>query len=418
MDVTSNTVTSEGLLSGYTATKNDGTTVTGTTVGGPYYGIYDAIMQTGTVIASGNSTYKYTSEDVTNWINSYSQINNKTFQGIQFSGSFYFNNVTDITNHAFGFGYCYNGTGLASKADFYFPKLSSELYYGTFYENQVVSHISMPYCTSINSYVFYSAYLRSAIFPACVIIGRSAFQNCKYLQEANFSVCTNIGSYAFNSCTSLLSANFPSCTTIGNYAFSKCSSLITASFPMCNSVGSSAFQNCSRLMSVNFPACTTIGSGAFSGCSSLTSVNFPSCTTIGSAAFSGCINLTSTSFLACQSIAVNVFYGCSTLNEISLPLCEYIGSSAFYNCANLTTIYLPKCTYIGDKAFGYCSELVSLYITSVSSVPLLSNYMTFYYTPIGGYYGGDGHIYVPASLYNDFLVASYWSAMSSRIVSV
>ena len=51
MDVTSNTVTSENLLSGQTATGNNGEKITGGLVGGPYYGIYDSIMRTGTVRA-------------------------------------------------------------------------------------------------------------------------------------------------------------------------------------------------------------------------------------------------------------------------------------------------------------------------------------------------------------------------------
>jgi hypothetical protein len=53
-------------------------------------------------------------------------------------------------------------------------------------------------------------------------------------------------------------------------------------------------------------------------------------------------------------------------------------------------------------------------------VPTLSTNV-FDSTPIGGYStsaGQYGSVYVPASLYNDFIVAENWSSISSRIVSV
>ena len=79
------------------------------------------------------------------------------------------------------------------------------------------------------------------------------------------------------------------------------------------------------------------------------------------------------------------------------------------------------CSIINDLAFTSCYNLISLNLTNVSSVPILSGTSVFNSTPIGGYSasaGQFGSIYVPASLYNDFLVAENWSNVSSRIVSV
>ena len=68
-----------------------------------------------------------------------------------------------------------------------------------------------------------------------------------------------------------------------------------------------------------------------------------------------------------------------------------------------------------------CYRLTSLNFVGVSSVPTLYPYC-FTSTPIAGYTdytdGQLGSVYVPASLYDAFVSASYWSDIASRIVSV
>ena len=66
-----------------------------------------------------------------------------------------------------------------------------------------------------------------------------------------------------------------------------------------------------------------------------------------------------------------------------------------------------------------CYNLISLNLAEVSSVPTLGT-GAFTSTPIGGYStsaGQYGSVYVPSSLYNDFLIAPNWSNISSRILS-
>ena len=378
MDVTSNTVTSENLLSGQTAIGNNGETITGGLVGGPYYGIYDSIMRAGEVYASGSSSYKYTSEDVTNWTNSFSRIDYTTFQGVTFRGSFYFNNVSSyIRNHAFAFGYCNNGTGLTNSAEFYFNNFSSVLDNGVFYYNQNIINVTMPLCTSIKSYAFYSARIKSVNFPVCTEIGTSAFYGC-----------------------SVSEVSFPACTKIASYAFASCRSLSSVSFPQCTSVGYGVFKDCPSLMNINLPMCSTTGTYAFAGCIGLTSINLPMC-----------------------SIARNyVFQSCSSLSSINMPACTLIEARAFQNCYNLSIAsFSNTITEIGANAFERCYNLISLYLLG-SSVPLLTNYGLFSSTPISDYTtstgGVYGSIYVPSSLYNAYIIASGWSNYSSRIVSV
>lgn len=169
--------------------------------------------------------------------------------------------------------------------------------------------------------------------------------------------------------------------------------------PYLSEVRSHAFLYCSLLTSVNLPQVTSIGDYAFRNCGDLTSIDLPLATTIGNSAF----------------------YSCKSLTSIDLPQATTIGSNAFCYCHSLASINLPQVTTIGSAAFRYCSILLSLYLLG-SSVPTLSSIDAFNFTPISGNTaltsGVYGSIYVPASLYNDYLIASNWSVYSSRIVSV
>lgn len=142
---------------------------------------------------------------------------------------------------------------------------------------------------------------------------------------------------------------------------------------------------------------TTINDGAFYGCSNLTSVNLPNVTFVGNYAFGSCLNLTT----------------------VNLPKVTWIANSAFTSCINLSTIKLPRVTTIQTGAFISCSNLLSLYLLG-NSIPNL-DLNAFYYTPfssdasIEGVYGS---IYVPASLYNNYLITSNWSDYSERIVPI
>lgn len=104
-------------------------------------------------------------------------------------------------------------------------------------------------------------------------------------------------------------------------------------------------------------------------------------------------------------------YSNSTISEI--------GSYAFADCISLTTVNLYNVTSIKTYAFGSCYNLLSVYLLG-NSIPSLAS-TAFYSTPISTYTTSTGGIYgsifVPASLYSDYLVANGWSYYSSCIVS-
>ena len=273
----------------------------------------------------------------------------------------------------------------------------------------------------IGSYAFFNcSRLTAASFPSCTSIGSYAFYSCFSLTTISFPSCTSIGSNAFAYCNSLITASFPVCTTIGNSAFTYCYYLTTVSFPVCTKISGNAFSRCYYLTTASFPSCTSIGSYAFAYCSSLTTASFPVCASISGSAFFSCSSLTTVSFPVCTTISSSAFYNCYNLTTVSFPECKTIGSSAFYNCSNLTTVSFPSCSIISNHAFAYCYNLLSVYLLG-SSIPSIA-LLTFSSTPIDGYTtstgGVYGSIYVPASLYSSYLTATYWSAYSSRFVSV
>jgi hypothetical protein len=216
----------------------------------------------------------------------------------------------------------------------------------------------------------------------------------KLIDGSITSITSNVTSIkvrAFEGCTNLTKANFPQCTSIGVETFKNCTSLTEASFPQCTSIGDSAFRDCRGLTKASFPQCTGMGYNAFIYCTNLTEINFPVCTNVGMTAFEGCISLTKVSFPVCTNVGMAAFNGCTNLTEISFPQCTSIGGSAFKNCTSLTSIYL-----------------------NVSSVPTLSGTNAFAGTPIAN---GEGSIYVPASLYEEFCNATNWNVFADRIVS-
>ena len=164
------------------------------------------------------------------------------------------------------------------------------------------------------------------------------------------------------------------------------------------SIGDYAFYSYQGLQEVSFPACTVIGNNAFLGCESLANISFSECLVIGNSAFSNCSSLTSISFPVCMSIGSTAFQACSSLTGVSFPACENIGNNAFSNCVTLLSLYLEASTVctLGNDVF--------------TSTPIGD-----YTTATSGVYGS---VYVPASLYDQYIVASNWSDISARIVSV
>lgn len=245
----------------------------------------------------------------------------------------------------------------------------------------------------------------STVTVSVNVSGGSSTDGMKELIEGtisgslDISDVTRIHDYTFCNKNLLRSVSFPSCTYIENYAFSNCINLTTISFPACKEIGIGAFENCIALTTVSFPACISIRSNAFTNCSSLTSISLPVCT----------------------NIEYQAFIYCSNLVSIFTPACIEISTFAFAHCRNLTIASFPSCSVIHDYAFYKCSRLSGLYLTG-SVVVSLAHSGAFSSTPIAGYTtytdGQYGSIYIPSSLYSQYISTLHWSYFSERFVSI
>ena len=175
-----------------------------------------------------------------------------------------------------------------------------------------------------------------------------------------------ICSYAFGGCNKLISLNIPnSVVVIGTSAFEDCKSLTEISLPSINWIPSGLFSNCVSLKSMVIPdSVTSIGIGAFYGCSNLKQISIPSSVSeINQAAFEGCCDLTSVSIPeGIELIDELVFSGCTALESISLPQSLVsIGNEAFYKCKKLTSITIPmNLEILSDNCFAGCENLCSI----------------------------------------------------------
>ena len=275
--------------------------------------------------------------------------------------------------------------------------------------------------TNINSYAFaYCSTLTTASFPNVTTIGSAAFSGCITLTTVSFPNVISIKENAFRTCSALTAASFPNATSVGNYAFAYCSALTIANFSNLSFISDYVFRNCSALTTVSFPSATSTGTYAFQYCSVLSTISFPNMTIIGAYTFGYCYKLTTISFPGVTSIGSQAFQYCSALTTVSFPKVITIGSNAFSHCSALTTVSFPSVVSIFGSAFQSCYNLLSFYLLG-SSVPTLST-SVFYYTPIGGFTASTGGVYgsifVPSSLYNQYIVATNWSDISARIVSI
>ena len=359
-----------------------------------------------------------------------------------------------------------------------FPQVTSIRQYAFYYCSSLTS-ISFPQATLIAAYAFYHCdALTSVSFPKATRINSSAFYGCSSLASISFPQVTSVGAYAFYNCNALISVNFPKTSEVGSYAFYGCGNLASIKFPSATYIRAYAFYNCNSLSSISLAQASYIYSNAFASCDALTSITLPRVLRISSRAFYECYSLNTVTCAKLTSIEGSCslrvvgskshtsLYGgfafCRSLQTISVPLLSYIGPTAFAYCSYLTsfigpkvltvdgsyivssskanaTIYrhslyggafascyrlsivsLPQVTEINRYAFVNCYNLLSLYLLG-SSIPSLvatafrSTPISNYTTSTGGVYGS---IFVPASLYSDYLVASGWSVYSARIVSV
>ena len=254
-------------------------------------------------------------------------------------------------------------------------------------------------------------------------IGNGAFYGCTNLALSSLpNTVTAIGDYAFRDCYQITLTSLPNGVTyIGEYAFSACSNLALSSLPSgITSISMRAFMSCVSITISSMPSGVTSISGyAFYNCYQLPSMNLSNVTSVGSNSFYGCRNMTSLNGNgAITSLSSSAFNGCSSLKTVSLPnmavssLSTVFGNStASSACQALEFCDIGSSAGIASNAFANCYALETLVLRKTSSITTLSNVSAFTNTPMRGYGGKTGTVYVPEDLITSYQTATNWSTL-------
>lgn len=297
--------------------------------------------------------------------------------------------LTRMTNY-----YNYTSSGVYFSAGFDVSDTTTTTISAAFESCGTLTGIYMGALTSIPYNAFANCGIQYAIFPKVSVMSSSAFYSCTGLALASFEVLESVPSMAFPGCVNLATAIFPAATSVHNGAFNGCINLTKAIFPKLSAIYSSTFASCKNLTTISFPAATTVGAYAFQSCANLTTASFPAATKVNSYAFKDCTNLTT----------------------VSLPAATVVGEYAFSNCTQLEYVYTKSLSEIKSHAFhlvdtASMSNLknLSIYFDSSSVVTFVAATGGSYFFPLGSYL----KIYVPSSLYSQYLTADTWKAMYS-----
>lgn len=183
-------------------------------------------------------------------------------------------------------------------------------------------------------------------------------------------------------------------TVIGTYAFRGCTKLKSISLPKgITKIDNFAFYLSSLIEEIVVPdGCLTIGGSAFGGCYKLARVVLPdSITAIGGTAF--------------KSSSITEFIFPDKVNKIC--------SEILLGCKNLERVVAPSaCKNVEEYAFGNCTACMTYDFSKCKAVPSLLSTLAFDNIASGA------KIYVPASLYDSWIVATNWVTFKDYIVAV
>ena len=232
--------------------------------------------------------------------------------------------------------------------------------------------ISIPTHITSNIYLANNYLLTGAVIPNGVTsMSQSAFNDNRSLSAISIpNSVTSIGNSIFSNCYSLSSIVIPNgVTSIGNYAFNTCYSLSNVTIPnSVTSIGNNALYRTGILSFVVPSEMNTIPKSICQDCKQLINVVIHD-------------NVT--------SIEDYAFKGCSALPYVTMPPnLMSIGSDAFDGCYDLVVCDFTKCTVVPTLANSNALNIINLQIR------------------------------VPAALYDEWIAATNWSSLASKIVAV
>lgn len=133
--------------------------------------------------------------------------------------------------------------------------------------------------------------------------------------------------------------------------------------------------------------------------------------TIGNRFFSYCYNLTKVELPNAISIADYAFTYCTALREIALPAAANISAFAFQHCTALTVVDLGAANSLQSNVFTG-TNINKLILRRTDTITTNNSTAVFNNTPMSR---GEGHIYVPDNLVEQYKTAANWSTYASQI---
>ena len=204
---------------------------------------------------------------------------------------------------------------------------------------------------------------------------------------------------------------------IKTYALYRRTALEQVNFPNLTTGASSVFSDCYSLENINLEKMSEIKNNSFSYCYNLKTINIPDVTKIADSAFYCCYFITNYLFNNIIGILGSSAFGYTGIKEAILYDLTSIYSSPFTYCPILSKIELMSTTKkmtLPTGAYGALAEysnLTHFIIHYPSSVLTLGTY-TLNNTPLAH---GQGAIYVPENLVNDYKSATNWSVYADII---
>lgn len=109
-------------------------------------------------------------------------------------------------------------------------------------------------------------------------------------------------------------------------------------------------------------------------------------------------------------LSYGLFEGCTNLKKVVIPNSCQLFNRVFANCTSLEEVTIPSgTTYIDSANFEGCTSLRTLDFSKLTVVPKLSDTLIPY---------NEGmQILVPASLYDEWIIATNWAAYADYIVA-
>ena len=143
----------------------------------------------------------------------------------------------------------------------------------------------------------------------------------------------------------------------------------------------------------------------------LKKVALASAGTVGNYNFYNCLCLRSIDLPNATEIGTYFGYSCLNLMSVKLPKASALNNYSFQSSSGIQIVDLPMAESIANYCFRYCTNLKAVVLRKIDSICTLGGSGAFAGSTIAS---GNGYIYVPSTLIEDYKAATNWSKYSGK----